>query len=76
MSKSNGDRDESKVRLRLVSIAVKVEIKVEIKVVKVGSSWSRFIKVDIQTEEYNLNYLLKYLKSVAESGSIIITVPT
>ena len=34
------------------------------------------VKVDVRTKEYNLNYLFKYLKSVAESGSIIIMVPT
>ena len=33
-------------------------------------------ELDIQTREYNLNYQFKYLKSVAESGSIVITVFT
>ena len=34
------------------------------------------IKIDIPTREYHPNYKFKYLKSVAESGSIVITVST
>ena len=34
------------------------------------------IKIDIQAREYNLNYQFKYLKSMVESGSILITVST
>ena len=44
-----------------------------IKVVKVGSSWSRLI---FELRKYNINYLFKYWKSVAESGSIVIMVPS
>ena len=32
------------------------------------------VELDIQTREYNLNYQFKYLKSVAESGGIVITI--
>ena len=34
------------------------------------------VKVDIWTEKSNLNYLFKYSKSVAESSSIVMMVPT
>ena len=34
------------------------------------------IKIDIWTDEYNLNYLFKYSKSMAKPGSIITMVPT
>ena len=51
-------------------MGIEVERKVRLMLVSI------VVKVDIQTKEYNLNYLFKYLKSVAESGSIVITVPT
>ena len=53
--------------------------QVGIKIVKDDQGWMNVqldVKLDIQTEEYNLNYQFKYLKSAAEFGSIIITVPT
>ena len=34
------------------------------------------IKTDIWTKEYNLNYQFKYLKSVAEFSSIVMTALT
>ena len=49
---------------------IKVESKVRSRLVSI------VIKVDIRTKEYNLNSLFEYSKSVAESGSIIIMVPT
>ena len=39
----------------------------------VSGSVSRSI---FEVREYKLNYLFKYLKSMAESGSIVITEPT
>ena len=48
-------------------------------VIKEGQDWVNVklnVELDIRTEEYNLNYQFKYLKSMAESGSIVITVPT
>ena len=53
--------------------------QVDIKIVKDGQGWMNVkldVKLDSQTEEYNLNYLFKYSKSVVESSSIIIMVPT
>ena len=53
--------------------------QVGIKIIKDGQGWMNVkldVKLDIQTEEYNLNYMFKYLKSMVESGSIIIMVPT
>ena len=41
--------------------------------VKIGEKlegW-RVGKLDIRTREYNLNYQFKYLKSVAESGIVV-----
>ena len=46
----------------------------EVKLVKVGISVvSRLI---FELKKYKLNYLFKYLKSIAESCRIIITEPT
>ena len=48
-------------------------------VIKEGQDWVSVklnVKLNIRTEEYNLNYQFKYSKSVVESGSIVITVPT
>ena len=66
-SKWSGDWDVSQVS------------QVGIKIVKDGQGWMNVkldVKLDIWTEEYNLNYLFKYLKSMAESSSIVIMVPT
>ena len=60
---------------------------IEYQVIKEGQDWVNAkldvrldnkldSKLDIQTEEYNLNYQFKCLKSVVESGSIVITVST
>ena len=65
-SKLSGDQDGSQVG----QVGIKVESKVRSMLVSI------VVKVDIQTKEYNLNCLFKYLKSVAESSSIIIMVPT
>ena len=47
-----------------------MEIEAEVELVKWVS------KSIFELRKYNLNYLFKYWKSVAESGSIVITVPT
>ena len=56
---------------------LKLESKSKLNGYQGQSSWSRLVsKLIFELKKYKLNYLFKYLKSVVESGSIVITEPT
>jgi hypothetical protein len=66
---------EIKVEVKLVKDGVKAEVRVEVEV-DTQAEVKQVSRLIFELRKYRLNYLFKYSKSMVESNSIVIMVPT
>ena len=64
---------EWRLRWKLSWLSMVSELRVGLRSRLISRLWSKLI---FELRKYKLDYLFKYSKSMAESGSIVITVPT